>query len=302
VTLWLYPTRLDVRGGFFVFPILKGETMLRPKLLGAAVLAVVASASARTARAQATVGADLGLFSGYVWRGVSLTNRPVGQPNVYVAFPAGNASVTVGGWANVDLGRYNDADDFSQSGGVSSLNLSEFDPWAEVSVPVGKATLTGGVVGYVYPNDFGATDDFNTWEVYGKVGLGLPLSPKLAVYYDFDKVNGAYVEGSVGHSLPLGSALTLNLGALGGLSAGQAEADSPGELNNFLENGFTHLDLSAGVPFSAGIFSITPVIHFLVNGDEITRLTSPGDESDVKLWGGLTVSWSRALGAPAASE
>ena len=56
--------------------------MLRKKLLGAAVLAVVASASARTARAQATVGADLGMFSGYVWRGVSLTNRPVGQPNV----------------------------------------------------------------------------------------------------------------------------------------------------------------------------------------------------------------------------
>jgi Bacterial protein of unknown function (Gcw_chp) len=275
--------------------------MLRPELLGVAVLAVVASASARTARAQATVGADLGLFSGYVWRGVSLTNRPVGQPNVYVAFPAGNASVTVGGWANVDLGRYDDADDFSQSGGVSSLNLSEFDPWAEVSLPVGKATLTGGVVGYVFPNDFGVTDDFNTWEVYGKVGLGVPLSPKLAVYYDFDKVNGAYIEGSVGHSVPLGS-VSLNLGALAGLSAGQAEADSPGEINNFFENGFTHLDLSAGVPVSAGIFSLTPVIHFLVNGDEITKLTSPGDESDVKLWGGLTISWSRALGAAATSE
>jgi hypothetical protein len=275
--------------------------MLRPELLGVAVLAVVASASARTARAQATVGADLGLFSGYVWRGVSLTNRPVGQPNVYVAFPAGNASVTVGGWANVDLGRYDDADDFSQSGGVSSLNLSEFDPWAEVSLPVGKATLTGGVVGYVFPNDFGVTDDFNTWEVYGKVGLGVPLSPKLAVYYDFDKVNGAYIEGSLGHSVPLGS-VSLNLGALAGLSAGQAEADSPGEINNFFENGFTHLDLSAGVPVSAGIFSITPVIHFLVNGDEITKLTSPEDESDVKLWGGLTISWSRALGAAATSE
>ena len=276
--------------------------MLRPKLLGAAVLAVVASASVRTARAQATVGADLGLFSGYVWRGVSLTNRPVGQPNVYVAFPAGNASVTVGGWANVDLGRYDDADDFSQSGGVSSFNLSEFDPWAEVSVPIGQATMTGGVVGYLFPNDFGATDDFNTWEVYGKVGLAVPLSPKLAVYYDFDKVNGAYIEGSVGHSLPLGSSLSLNLGALGGLSAGQAEADAPDELNNFSENGFTHLDLSAGVPFPVGIFSITPVIHFLVNGDEFTKLTAPEDESDVKLWGGLTISWSRALGTPATSE
>ena len=276
--------------------------MLRPKLLGAAVRAVAALASARTAQAQATMGADLGLFSGYVWRGVSLTNRPVGQPNVYLTVPAGNASVTLGGWANVDLGRYDGADDFSQSGGVSGLNLSEFDPWAEVSVPVGQATLTGGVVGYVFPNDLGATDDFNTWEVYGKLGLAVPLSPKLAVYYDFDKVDGAYIEGSVGHSLPLGASLSLNLAVLGGLSAGQAEATAPGELNNFFENGFTHLDLSAGVPFSAGIFSITPVIHFLVNGDEITKLTSPGDQSDVKLWGGLTLSWSRALGAAAASE
>jgi hypothetical protein len=275
---------------------------MRTKLLGAAGLAATLAAAPGTARAQATVGADLGLFSAYVWRGVSLTNRPVGQPNVYLGFPAGNASVTVGGWANVDLGRYDDADDFSQSGGVSSFNLSEFDPWAEVSVPVGKATLTGGVVGYVFPNDFGATDELNTWEVYGKIGLGVPLSPKLAVYYDIDKVSGAYIEGSVAHSVPLGTSLSLNLGALGGLSAGQAESDSPGELNNFFENGFTHLDLSAAVPMSAGIFSITPVVHVLVNGDEVTKFTSPGNESDLKLWGGLTISWSRMLGAATTSE
>jgi hypothetical protein len=276
--------------------------MLRAKLLAAAVLVVAGSASARTAGAQATVGADLGLFSGYVWRGVSLTNRPVGQPNVYLAFPTGNASVTVGGWANVDLGRYDDGDDFSQSGGVSGFNLSEFDPWAEVSVPVGKATITGGVIGYVFPNDSpGITDEANTWEVYGKIGLGVPLSPKLSVYYDVDKVNGAYIEGTVAHSVPIGS-VSLNLGALAGLSAGQAEAESADEINNFNENGFTHLDLSAGVPVSAGIFTLTPVLHFLVNGDEFTKLTSPGDESDVKLWGGLNISWSRALGTAATSE
>lgn len=270
--------------------------MLRRKLLGAVLAAGTGLAAAGPAQAQATVGADLGLFSGYVWRGISFTNRPVAQPNAYLAIPAGGTTVTVGGWANVDLGRYDNADHFSQSGGVSSFNLAEFDPWAEVSVPAGKATLTGGVVGYVFPNDFGVTDDFNTWEVYGKVGLAVPLSPKLAVYYDVDKVNGAYLEGSVGHSVPLGS-VSLALGALAGFSAGQAEADDPTEFNNFVENGFTHLDLSAGVPFSAGIFSITPVVHFVVNGDEITKFTSPGEESDVKLWGGLTISWSRAFGA-----
>lgn len=270
--------------------------MLRRKLLGAAVLAMALSVSARSARAQATVGADLSLFSGYVWRGISVTNRPVGQPNAYMVIPAGNASVSLGGWANVDLGRYDGSDDFSQSGGVSSFNLAEFDPWAEVSVPAGKATLTGGVIGYVFPNDFGATDALNTWEVYGKVGLAVPLSPKLAVYYDVDKVNGAYIEGTVAQSVPLG-AVSLSLGALAAVSAGQAEADDPEELNNFADNGFTHLDLSAGVPLTAGIFSITPVVHFVVNGDEVTRFTSPGDESDVKVWGGFTVSWSRMLGS-----
>ena len=152
--------------------------MLRRKLRRAGLLAAVAAAPVRSALAQATVGADLSMFSGYVWRGISVTNRPVGQPNAYVAFPAGTANVTVGGWANVDLGRYDDSDEISQSGGVSSFNLAEFDPWAEVSVPAGKTTLTGGVVGYLFPNDFGATEDLNTWEVYGKIGLAVPLSPK----------------------------------------------------------------------------------------------------------------------------
>ena len=37
-------------------------------------------------------------------------------PDVYVTFPAGNASVTVGGWANIDLGKYDDGnDDISES-------------------------------------------------------------------------------------------------------------------------------------------------------------------------------------------
>lgn len=275
---------------------------MRPaRFQGAAALATVLAVLAPRAAAQTTVGADMSLFSSYVWRGVSMTNRPVAQPNVYLTVPAGNASLTFGGWANIDVGSYNDVDDISQSGGVSSLNLAEFDPWAEVSIPVGKATLAGGVIGYIFPNDppAVATEDVNTWEVYGKVGLGVPLSPKLAVYYDFDKVNGTYFEATIAHSLPLGST-SLNLGALAGLSGAQAE--SAEDVNNFFENGFTHLDLSAGVPIPAGIVSITPVVHLLVNGDEATKFTSPGEQNDVKVWGGVTVSWSRPLSAASAGN
>ncbi|HET7470140.1 MAG TPA: TorF family putative porin [Gemmatimonadales bacterium] len=281
--------------------------MKRANVLGAAL--VVASAVATTTPATAqTVGADLGLFSSYVWRGLSLTNKPVAQPDLYVTFPAGKASVTLGGWANVDLGKYDNAtNDISESGGTSAFNFAEFDPWAEISVPAGKATLTGGITGYFYPNNSGLTSDFNTWEVYGKVAFDVPLAPKIAAWYDIDKVKGLYVEGSISHSVPLGEKNSLSLGALAGFNAGQdANFDSNGnpqsEFFNFSDNGFTHLDLSAGVPLTAGSVSITPAVHFLINGDEFVKITSPTKTHDVKVWGGVTLSWSKSYGAAAETE
>jgi hypothetical protein len=92
--------------------------MKRANVLGAALVVAGLVATAVPAAAQ-TVGADLGLFSSYVWRGLSLTNKPVAQPDLYVTFPAGAASITLGGLANIDLGKYDDpADDVSDSGGL----------------------------------------------------------------------------------------------------------------------------------------------------------------------------------------
>jgi hypothetical protein len=54
------------------------------------------------------------------------------------------------------------------------------------------------------------------------------------------------------------------------------------------------VDFSAGVPLTAGVFSITPVLHFQVSVDEATKFTSPVDDSDVKLWGGVSIGWSNA--------
>jgi hypothetical protein len=270
-------------------------------LLRATALGILLAAHAPQAYAQAEIGAELGVFSSYVWRGLSLTNKPVVQPDVYVSFPAGNASITLGSWANFDLGKYDDPEnDISESGGLSAFNLSEYNPYAEVSFTAGKASLLGGIIGYIYPNDLTATSngglgtESNTWEVYGTVGLDVPLAPSLALYYDFDKIKGAYLEGAVSHSVPLGESHTLDLGAAAGLSLGQ-EVNPEDESFNFFEDGFTHLDFSAGVPLTAGIFSITPVLHFQISGDDFTKFTSPTDESDVKLWGGVSIGWSNAV-------
>jgi hypothetical protein len=280
--------------------------MQRANVVMTALLLTGMNGYAIPGHAQTEVGADVGIFSSYVWRGVSRTNKPVLQPAVYLSVPVARASFTIGGWANVDLGKYDDsADDISESGGSSGLNLAEFDPYAEVSLPLGTATLTGGVLGYVYPNDENApngsgllTSESNTVEIYGKLGFDAPLSPELSVYYDVDNIKGAYIEGGISYSLAASEKLSLDLGALAGFSAGQGLSDDPlsGEAAHYADDGFTHLDLSAGVPFTAGTLSITPVIHIQVNGDDFTKFTSPTDESDVKLWGGVSLSWSKTLG------
>ena len=277
--------------------------MKSANLLRATALGILLAVSARAAQAQTEVGAQLDLFSSYVWRGVTLTNKPVAQPDLWVSFPAGNASITAGGWANIDIGKYDDPDDdVSESGGLSAFNFAEFNPYAEVSFGTGKATLTGGVIGYFYPNatDNGLNSDFNTWELYGKVGFDSPLAPELSIYYDIDKVNGAYLEGAVSHSLPLGENHTVDLGAVVGFSAGQDfdddVAEDEADFANFEDNGLTHLDFSAGVPLTAGVFSITPVLHFQLGVDEATKFHSPSnDDAGVTLWGGVSIGWSNAV-------
>ena len=71
-----------------------------------------------------------------------------------------------------------------------------------MSFPAGKATLTGGVVGYIYPNDL--TDESNGGldseaqyrsRSTARLELDVPLSPDLAIYYDVDKIKGALLRG-----------------------------------------------------------------------------------------------------------
>lgn len=270
--------------------------MRQVRIVGATVFMLSGLCVAVPAHAQATFGVDLDLFSSYVWRGLSLTNKPVAEPALWLSFPAGAGSITVGGWSNIDVGKYDDVnDDISESGGTSAFNFAEFDPYAEVSFPAGKATVTGGAIGYIYPNDAGLTSDANTVEIYGKLGLDVPLSPELSVYYDVDKIKGAYIEAGLSHSLAASEKVSIDLGATAGFSAGQGEPDDPtsDESFNFAEDGFTHLDLSAGVPFSAGAVAITPVLHVVIGGDDLTKITSPTNtDTGTKLWGGLSLSWS----------
>jgi hypothetical protein len=260
-------------------------------LLGATALLLIAPA----ASAQVTVGADLGIHSAYVWRGLTLSSKPVAQPDLWLSLPVGaSGSVTVGGWGNVELGKYDGTDEISEGGGEGGPDLTEFDWWAEYAHSLGQAELVVGATGYIYPNDLGLTSDANTIEIYGRLGLANVLSPRISAYYDVDKIKGLYFEGSVGYDVPVSETFAISLGALAGLSAGQGvNEDDLNESFNFFENGLTHVDLSASTEFAAGPLAISPAFHFQISNDEFTKFNKPSkpDES-VKIWFGVTFSWA----------
>ena len=251
---------------------------------------------------QVVLTTDAGAFNNYTWRGVTMTNKLVVQPDAYLSVPGAGGAAVIGVWGNIDAGQYDDpVNDFSEGGGTGPWDATEIDVWAEYGHPLGT-TFTGTMGGllYLFPNESGLTNEANqTFEVYGKLqATGLPLAPKVSAFYDVAKVDGLYLETTLTHTLQAIKGFPLTFGALAGWSAGQAvNQNDPSEIANFSENGLTHLDFSATGALAAGPVVLAPTAHLLVANDEFTKFTKPGVTNDVKGWVGLTLTWSKPLTA-----
>jgi hypothetical protein len=264
-------------------------------------LALLVVGAALPAAAQdASIGFDVGLNSNYNWRGLSLANKPVIQPDVWLSA----YGLTGGFWFNVEPTKYDGTNDLSESGGIRS-GVAEIDPWIEYARSFANVNAKVGWVAYWYNKNNGGIDNTaNTSEIYGQISLSnLPVTPTLAVWYDIDKVKGAYIQGQLVYGVKVAPTFTLNLGALAGLSAGQEVSADPSA--NFAKSGLTHIDLSANTSLSAGSLSIVPSVHFQISHDPWTKINGAdpanGDKSS-KIWFGVTLSWSHGLGPQSASE
>jgi len=278
-------------------------------MLGAGLIAAMAWRSTPVA-AQASASASAGLFSSYVWRGVTYTNRFVIQPEVSATLPVRKATLTGGLWANVEPARYDHFSDISENGATPNrVDVTEVQWYGELGLPIAKdATLTLGTTGYIFPNDDGLTRDADSMELYAVAELAGPLKPTASVYYDVRAVKGAYFEGGLSHTLAPESRVPVTLGAAAGFSAGQdADLDASGEPQaesfNCAKDGFTHADLSATADITTGALTFSPTLHFIITGDEATKSSriepEPGtglprlNRTGAKLWFGVTVGWTR---------
>ena len=188
--------------------------------------------------------------------------------DLWVSFPAGSASITAGGWANIDIGKYDDPETTSAKAAGSPPSTSPSSiPTPRSSLASARRRSPEGSSATSIPRRCRADSDFNTVEIYATVGVDAPLDPALSVYYDVDKIKGAYIEAPCRILSRRRGPQSISAPRSASARARTSTGTPPDTcFANFADNGFTHLDLSAGVPLTAGVFSITPVLHFLING------------------------------------
>ena len=147
------------------------------------------------------ISASLDYFTDYVWRGLVINDRPVLQPSFTISQEIANAGTfSLNFWGNYDL---------TNANGTKN-RLSEIDYTASYSSSSESFGLEVGIIHYTFP----ATEDSATTEAYIRAAYALdavPLAFSLAVFYDFDEIEGFYFLGKIESSITLIPKLSLDL-------------------------------------------------------------------------------------------
>jgi uncharacterized protein (TIGR02001 family) len=210
------------------------------------------------------VGVDLA--STYLFRGVDVTDAPALQPWATVGL--GNTGLSAGVWSSFAVA---DRDEVGA--------LDEVDLTAAYNRTAGPVAFGLGYIAYIYPS---STLDYTTQEVFGTLGLaGLPLTPALSVFWDFDGgddaddndvVEGVYASLGVTRSFPIG--LPLDLGANIGWTDQDALRSDPG---------FNDVNVFAGIPIPFQRLTVTPTVGFTHLFEE-SAYDFDGESSKSTLW------------------
>lgn len=170
-------------------------------VLATLVLAATVAATPALAAIEVTGSAYVGYFDKYLWRGYDLSGSlPVVQGGVNLS----SNGFTLGYWTNIQT-KTDDGEGFV--GG----DATETDITIDYTFsPVDKLNVSVGNIWYALD---GLED---TKEVYLGLSLGVPLTPTVKVYYDYDMAeeNGLFYTASVSHSVGVTDKLSIGASAL----------------------------------------------------------------------------------------
>ncbi|MFW6119155.1 MAG: hypothetical protein ACOC7S_02350 [Planctomycetota bacterium] len=242
--------------------------------LGVLIFAMPAALASAAQQSDWSLTLDATYNSKYIWRGINVVDDHVFQPSVTLGYKGLSANV----WGNRDLTSING----------NAGNFTEIDYTLDYSWSCGDAGFSVGAIYYDFPHSGGPS----TTELYGSVGMDWPLAPTLAVYYDVDEADGAYLNLGVGHTFAdvwtpsQDVAVSIDLGASVGFATSNYNRFYFGED----KSAFTDLLFSLGAPFAIGDrWTITPTVNFSqLLDDDIRDSTS----DDTNVWGGVSLAYS----------
>jgi uncharacterized protein (TIGR02001 family) len=215
-------------------------------------------------------------MSQYVWRGWQLSDDAAIQPSVGIGYEGFGANI----WSNYD---------------TDTTAVTETDFTVNYAFGVDKFGIDVGYIFYTFPDS-----DLDTQEIYAAVSYDVLLSPALTVYVDFDEGEGAFVVGSISHSLPLPQDLALDLGASLSLNVDNMVmgTDSNGKEFTDFYNGELSASITIPVPGLEAL-SVTPkcAYSFPLSDDaedvlEANALAVTGEDDGDVFYGGVSLALS----------
>ena len=212
----------------------------------------------------------------YIWRGQNINDKSAFQPSVYLSMHGFTASA----WGTVDLTNEN-----GRSGEFTEIDLT-LDYSAAVP-GVKELNFSAGTIHYQFPN----TSSRPTTEIYGGLGLNVPLTPTIKVYRDIDETDGCYVQFAVGHIFEKIAKFSDDCfcGLQLGSSIGWGNSAYNISYFDINKGKFNDLLFSAGFPVCIGDWTVRPGINYsTMLSDAVRSATARSDN----LWGGVSISRS----------
>lgn len=235
---------------------------------------LIAAVTVAGAASAATVDADIGIYSKYIWRGMQLDENPVVQGGVTVSHDAGF-------YANV-WGNYSLEDDYI---GVEGLN--------EVDYTVGYGGSLGAVdydLGYIYYS-FPNTGWDSTSEIYAGLALNnMVITPSLYVYYDVDEANGFYAVADLNYSTNVTEELSVEVGASMAWASSNFNNFYYGDDSSMLSDASVYAGLGFAVTESVSL-SASVACSFYPDSSAADAADSAWAD-DVNIYGGLSLAYS----------
>jgi len=272
----------------------------------AAALLFPALGLSSPACAQVYLGLDATLSSPYVWRGVTRANGWVAQPEGFVGLKAGGGFLSGGVWASYELGNAGpyDVSDL----GTGHAGLAELNYWGQATWSLGLVQAALGGIRYTFRGTAptaGRTRADNTTELYVDLrGTSKYIVPGIAVWLDVDRVQGAYVEGSVtvpvlANPLAAPFFILITRAALGYTLGQDVNTEDPSQGAYFARAGVTHADFAVSTDVTLRPLHVPTVLrlegHLQFSTDDATRPSSarPSDAGrSGKLWAALALRLS----------